>query len=545
MLGGVGAAEILLTMLSGGSTGHVVEFVGATAESEAVNAVLAAVSLVGLNLGPIATVTSALFFGYTVYEFLPGVFPEELQAVADRPAYRLLAAGIVVWSARLVGGLVAGSRPGEMTVTATLVATVPLVACVAYVGSVVSRDAADIETASRAVSKHLDLVGPGSGEDATETASTTTRLAHVVRVGVMLGAPLPFFATAVFAAGFLYPIPESLAIGWALLGGVDRRSDRDVLDRLPNRDRTDVEGSFLDLVVNVVRSPKGPPAVMVTLFGFGGAVSVVRALNTRVLRFAREGVSVVRSDPLFAWATLGMVAVLFAAGLFAVWFWVRVTQRVPAYLRAWNVASAETSPLADEELPDPVTRPVGLLVPFTVTIVPATVFADALRFDYFFGARTAVLAAYGVAWPLSLGVLWWAVRRTRRVDPQPPLSDGRALLVALLVEYLWFLQTGPVTAFFGRASGMRYPPEPDGFRVLLFLLLGTVFLFVDPAFGVRAKAAEGWRSHQQQLARIGFGVACGVGALLGVVPEFGLMLGLVAAVFTLWPAWTLAKAEIL
>lgn len=539
VLGGLGAGELLASALSGLSPSRAGDIVGRAAASDAAGTVLASLSLVGTELEVLATVAGILFFGYAVYEFLPGVFPQELEVVAGRQGYRLLAVALVLGGAEIFASAVrlGTSQTGQLTLNGFLFAVSSLVACIAYVTSVVYRDAADIEPAARAVSERLDITGPGEGSEAIETESIRARGSHIVSVGLMLAIPTVLLAPAVVAAEQLYPTPELLAITWGVVATVDNQTDRPVIDRLPDRERTDFEGSVFDLVVNAIRSEKGVPTVLVVLLGFLGATVLVGVLNANMTRFAREGVAAVGTNPLFAWSVIGMVVVLVSSGLYAVWFWTRVIRRVPRYLRAWNVANAETSPMADEDLPDSITRPVGLLVPVTVTMLPATAFTQLLRFDYFFASRAMLVVAYAVTWPLSVALLAYCVWRTRRIEPQPPLSDGRALLVALLAEWLVYVLFNPIVAFVGAASDVRYPPSVEGIRAALLLPALAAFIFIQPDVAARTKDADGWRQHGNWLFMAGGGLVCGVAALLNLIPGFGLALGIMAALFVGAPVW--------
>jgi hypothetical protein len=538
-LGSLGAVELVFGALSGLSRARVADFVGTAADSNAVTTLLAGASVVETELAALATLAGTLFFGYAVYEFLPRIFPQTLRAVAGRTGYRLLATGVVIATAR-----VAESALGSSFTSAGLV-LVPTVAALGlslgYVTWVASRDTVDVEAASATTSEWI-----GSGSEATETAtggdarSPVDTLSDVVSVGVILALPVPILGLAVVAAGQVSPLPELLAIGWVAVDGVDRRSNRALSDRLPDQERMDVEGSMFDLVANAIRSQKGLPTVTLILVGFGVPVTLVGVLNGELGRFATEGVRAVGTDTLFAWSVLGMVVVLFASGLFAVWFWVRAIQRLPRYLRAWNGATTETSPLDGEDLPEPVTRPVGALLPVFVAYLPATLVTQMLRFDYYFGARTAVLGAYAVVWPLSVGLLAWATLRTRRSESQPPLSDGRLLPAALTVEWAMFLLTPALVGAVGRAAGTeswRLPSTDQG--LFVFLLVAVVYIFVEPDIRARARGASGWRRHEAKVARVGFGAATLVLSTVGVLPDTAAF-KLVGVVFLVWPFLTVA-----
>lgn len=544
-LGGFGASEILLSTLSRLSPSGATNAVSVLAESSIVSSLLATVSLMEAELALLATVAGMLFFGYGVYEFLPGVFPEQFDVLTRRGGYRLIATVFVIGGAEVIARLIADDPlPGQMTITMFLLGVTPLVISVGYVAAVVYRDAAEIEEAARAVSERLHIAGPGKGHEAIEAESTRKRFSHIVSVAVMLAIPLPFLAAAVVAASQLYPVPELLAIGWGFLAIANVRPSRETTDHPIDPERVDLEGSAFDLVVNAVRSQKGIPVVLITLLGFGGATALVGVLNSNTPRFTREGLSAVTDAPLFAWSVVGMVVVLLSTGLFAVWFWTRVIKRVPRYLRAWNVTHAETSPLSDESLPETVTRPVGMLVPVFVALLPATGFAQLLRFDFFFGARQLLVGVYAVVWPVSVGLLAYCVYRTHNAEPQPPLSDGRALPVALCAEYSVFLSFSLIVNFVGEASNMQYPPKVDGTGVLLLILLVAIHQYAYPDVAARAKNADGWRAHQGQLFMFAGGAVSAVGALFNVVPGYGLLLGILAALFMGAPVWEIGRTKL-
>ncbi|MGQ4556265.1 hypothetical protein [Halobellus sp. GM3] len=526
-LGGLGASEILLTTLS---SDYLTDAVVLVAESD----------LGGL----VAMLAGMLFFGYTVFEFLPEVFPDEIDTVTERVEYRLLAAVFVVVSAKVMEGFVGGAvDPTQLTLTLLAVAVIALAIGVLYVAAIAYGGGVDLAAVSEVAYERLDVADPTEREWTAGADAFRTRLRQVVTAGVFLAMPLPFLAIGVLTGDMLYPMPEVLAVSWVFIGAVDFRSDRTLTERLPHHEHADVEGSTFDLVVNTVRSKKGLPVVLVALIGLSTAVILLSVVSSEGLLFARLALYNITRDSLFAWSTLGMLLVLFASATFALWFWVRTIRRVPSYLRAWNAAYADSPPTIEESV-EPVTRPIGALLPFAAAMIPAMVYLQTVRFEYFFGVRNAVLTLYGIVWPLSLLLLVWAVHRTRQTDPQPPLSEGRVLPVALLVGWSWFIVLAPVIAFFNRASGMRYPTSAGGVAVIGLILFITVFQFVYPDLTARATDASGWRAHQHRLVMIGVGALCAVGALIDVLPGYGLLLGLLSVLFVIAPVWEVTVGKL-
>jgi hypothetical protein len=515
-----------------------VDLIGTAAESDAVGAILAAISLAGTELELIANLAGFLFFGYAVYLFLPRVFPEALNVVTDRRGYQVFAVCfVVVVSEPLASIVLSEDFASFRNIIIALASTVtPLVVCLGYVGIIASRDMVNIRPASREVSERFNVSVASGRMNDTERVSLTDHLSDIAYVGFMTAVPLPFLSMAVGVAGLLYPIPEVLAIGWMIINVINTRFGQSVGGRLPSRERVDVEEIVFDLVVNVVRSPKGVPTVLLTLTGFGGAISIFGVRSGNMLQFTREGLITIRSDPFFAWNVLGVGLVSLGSGLFAVWFWARVIRRIPAYFQAWNASKAEGSPLAEESLPVPTTRPVGLLLPFAVTTLPAVAFIQTLRFDYFFDLRTLVLSGYGVVWPLSMVVLGWAVYQTRRTEPQPPSSEGRALPVALLVEVAVVLFQLPIAAYVGQASGMGFSSPIEGVDIILIPTVMIVFMFVIPDLEARANDVEGWRSQQANLAMFVVGLSCAIGGMFNI-GSTGLLLNIFAALFIGTPIW--------
>lgn len=301
-----------------------------------------------------------------------------------------------------------------------------------------------------------------------------------------------------------YPLPEVLVLGWAAYGPLARRWGRLPVGARPSLSAVDVEQRVYRSARQVTRGLKGFLTVVVAAAGLlvstvvlwiGAAVAVPLAAAAR------------GADPLFAWDLLGLLAALAAAGAYGTWFWVRVFDRVPAYL------DCHESGATDRSVP---TRPVGLLVPSTValaSIVPLLAWPDA----------TAARVAFGVAWPAAVGLVAAATLLTRRLAPQSPTTEQWALPAAAVVEALglWtvanhrtllglrpggtgplvelgFVVAGLLVAFYSaeiRDLAARIPPlqgrRDDVWLVLLgLLLLGFAAAFRRPGLeGVLSAAA--------------------------------------------------------
>lgn len=542
-IGSLGATELLVTTLSPSQAGGLI---GTATESDTVGGILAAASVTGTELGLVADVVGILFFGYAVYEFLPQVFPDTVGLITNRRGYRVLAICFAVILSKTIESVISGTGVSEIILISVGLGVTPVVLCVGYVGIIASRSTADITPASDVVRERLTVSGANGRTNDTETALLRHRLSDVLHVGVFIAAPLPILGITASVVGFLYPLLEGLAIGWAVIGVVNHRVTENVGDRLPSREQVDLEDSGFDLSIATVRSPKGLPTAIITVLGFIGAVIFVGGLIITMPQFVQEGVAAIRSDPLFTWSVIGGVFVLLGSGFFNVWFWARVIRRVPAYLRTWNTSKAEGSPLADESLPEPVSRPVGLLLPFFITVLPAVMFIQTLRFDYFFDLRTPVLAGYGVVWPLSVVLLGWAVYRTQQREPQPVSSDGRALPVALLTEWAVILLLQPIATYVGQASGLGYSSSTAGVGILLVIISMSVFIFIYPDLEFRADNAKGWRSQQENLAMFSVGFTCGVGWFLNIgSSDNKLFFSIIAVLFVGASVWNVAAERLL
>lgn len=309
----------------------------------------------------------------------------------------------------------------------------------------------------------------------------TMIVAYVVLLCGVMGALAAF-------ASFLFPLPELVV----LAGATAALAGRWLPGSLPLRTRTvDVEASFFRLVGYFLASRKGYTVLLVAFAGslsmvvgflsLLASVGLVLSTPSLLIRFP--------TSPVRVWAAAGYAVCLAIPGLYAAWFWVRVTIRVPRFLADWEAAVPGEAPIGDVgDLPPTVTRPWGVLLPPTLPLLLAAHVAptagllvldervcddlgicrtvghgllETLRrfplLDWPFGPlEPSTVAgfpgmeapAFALGWPLAVGVVAWSVRWTRRHDPQPPGTDNLAIVAAALVQVGWvalFIDVAGVT----------------------------------------------------------------------------------------------------
>lgn len=267
----------------------------------------------------------------------------------------------------------------------------------------------------------------------------------VVGAGVWVLAFGTFFAIPTLVVGvltavlrLLFPLPDLLVLSYVLAGPLWSRlpdparqvvaAAREGEHRLyrPATHAALIEGAALGLLVAV--GAFGAAAVVwVAVGATAGAASLVALA--------------VPASPLVAWNWLGRLAVLYAAGAYGLWFWLRVARRLPAHLD--RLRGGDTVP--------PVARPRWLTVPPTAVVL--VVFGSLV-------ASPPASAAFA-AWPLLVAGLGWFFVDTRRRDayvanpddysgsegPTDRLgglvneSDAAALGVAVELTGLWIAST--------------------------------------------------------------------------------------------------------
>jgi hypothetical protein len=276
------------------------------------------------------------------------------------------------------------------------------------------------------------------------------------------------------------------------------------------------EGHFYEIVRYLLFSFKGMSTVPVMVIGFLFAVmfvliSVVALIFVGVVVLA----TITRESQHFLtppgwWTSVGGMICLAVPGVYALWFWTCETFRVPHYLCYWSQfhsGDGETGSIAPENLPRLVTRPPAHLLP----TIPALILGWTVLTMFNRGASLPWPwnLLFSAAWPLVFGSVLWTVRWTRRSDPQPPRTDGRALCVAIIVQFvwLWLLFDGIVFPVNGQFQLRNGTLVSAALLVLLIYYMPDICKYFEY---VEYNAYDG--------TTIGLGVvASGVGLLIGAL----------------------------
>mgnify|MGYP006290391733 CR=1 FL=1 len=232
----------------------------------------------------------------------------------------------------------------------------------------------------------------------------------------------------------LYPVGEVLVLASVGLSAIADRYGLPFGLAPPQHYALDVEARLGAAVSHVETSIKGWTTLLLVLlcglaFQVLAFVAVFPFVRTETLPFLRTvlatGIPSTFSFVL-AWNTVGMGLSLLVAVCFGLWYWLRMLERVPAFLERWEPWMGLPAVLARRipglERPDPtatapetgtdhesgVTRPVGLMAPpalvFLITVLWIAFTAGTGRL-----ALTAVDVGYALAWPLSLVLVVVAV----------------------------------------------------------------------------------------------------------------------------------------
>ena len=253
-----------------------------------------------------------------------------------------------------------------------------------------------------------------------------------------------FFSLSIGIAGTLFPLPQVVVlvgVTGSLVG--ERFPERTRLGRFGGAvgDRSvDIEARLYTLLRYVSTSRKG---MIVAPFYFLGTLTSILLTLVSFVAFAILVVIVVFRPEVFLsstvplltrWNVAGYLICGTVPGLYSLWFWIRETGRIPHYLRDWERRHSGTAAVAEETLPDPVTRPPGVLLVPTALVV---LFAAFVRIASDGPVLTVPNAAFALGWPLALAATVWSIRWTFRSEPQPLWTESYALPAAFAFQALW------------------------------------------------------------------------------------------------------------
>jgi hypothetical protein len=254
-----------------------------------------------------------------------------------------------------------------------------------------------------------------------------------------------FLATV--ASGY-YPVFEAVVLVGTAALGVGERAGIDV--PLPDRERLDVEDRLLRHARETTRSYKG---MMMTMFCVLGLLLSMGLFLVAVLVATERGAEIVAGGGRLVdgWASMERTAALratlalsgliglpvsfVAAGVHGLVYWFRQLQQLGPYLTYWErVYGAEESPRP----PPPTTaavRPPLLTLP---TVMPLWVAVAGA----WIGISAALLLAFGLTWPLIVGVMGWSLRHARRTTEQSLAHVSRDVFLGLAVTVVVGLGIG-------------------------------------------------------------------------------------------------------
>lgn len=217
------------------------------------------------------------------------------------------------------------------------------------------------------------------------------------------------------------PALELFVLAW--VGGNALASARpsSAGDPIPDRrSKPAVEGRLF-VVLDQLGDPKGnATALVVTVGVLVSAVATVTALDLAL-----------SSYPSLSWIETGYVLTLLLVAAYGLWFWLRVAERLPAFLAAWHSETSSTE----------TTRPPGVMLPLFAATVPFGLHARRI------GPVPALSdSGYAVAWPFGAATIVVAALWARRIEPQAPGTDGRAIPAAAVVQAGAFLFAIPYAA---------------------------------------------------------------------------------------------------
>ena len=504
-------------------------------------------ALVGLSfglgdVGPLEVLTTWLLLGYVAAVLAPRAYPDKLGVPAGAPGYRVLFATATV----VVGlGLRQWSDDGSPLGLLALIALVALTGAVALAYLRVLRG----WTLSPEDDRFVTLIGgvfPASSvEEELREDFARPGLLGVVGAALARAAAGTVVAFPAFLSGIvvlvliaLYPLPDLLVLGWAGLLAAGQATSRDVSPQLAS---VDVEASLYDTVEEATRNIKGTTLAVYLLalaFGFGLLFAVA---------FRVGGVAAtepVWTDLRLAWGIGGFLLVLVASSCYGIWCCIRMTRRLPAFLRqhatgdsptdnrtvdrrvvggaAWQSTTSphwlETDLREHVDLRQsadtPETgsiprRPVGTVVPpLVVAVLASAAFLGV-------GPRSWVFA---LVWPVLLlalaACLVWTVRRGR----QSLDHDDHALVAGVAAFVVTVQALGTLDALLDAADAGTFAVDALPFSVYVAAML-VWFGYLDDAF----RYAE----RHEDIRRLAKG-----GYLLAFTVVFGVLLPFTGGPYT-------------
>ena len=416
----------------------------------------------------ISTVLTWSLLLLVCYTFAQSVYPDRLQDVTSRRGFRLLVSLGALTVAVLTGSLFTlRSRPS--TVEAWFLALVLIVAIgsglliyLRYVQSerllaprgdaislLIIMDEHSSENPREEVARYQDEYANRS-----RWLSTGYSLLLLVAMGILYVFPVLLLGAMVALISTLFPLMELLVFGWVANRLITERFGDELSRWLPTNRLLDVENRFYNTISEGMRySSKGPVAIAIPLVGMiTTTASYLFGLSAVWIGYSlliEQGIDfwsifAHQWDQLIlrGWGILGLFVVYSLMGVYGIWFWYRMLKRFSAFLTAWEIAVQETevgllsvvtgrtSPKTEDYLRNSVARPPDyMLLPTLLFLSPIVIYLM-LRNGV---VEWFTFGVWGVLWPLLLVGTVKSISWTTKIEPQPPLTDQRALPIASIV----------------------------------------------------------------------------------------------------------------
>lgn len=473
-------------------------------EQDIAPALLSVVSIYVTEIQLIATISEWLFIAALFYVYTPKVFRARATEFTERESFRVITTLATCGFALVFASLVLGSpvdisRPSES-------AGGFLVACAAAITGYGLFFRYEANWPDQSLDERIavlaafipvpDAERTAIREGITAAGHWATLRAYTLFLSVVFTCVIHvfFFSTLSVIVFGLFPLVEILILLSVGLGWLRRRYPNtfDWADSIS--DVLDIETRLYDVVSTAGRGIKGwVGLVLCIVFGlFGQAVILGFALPVvlqDVRLFLHTASSIGITTPFVAvrtWNVLGVGLSFLTASAFGVWFWLRMLERLPAFLEDWERAVGLRA--ASEREPA-TTRPLGVMMPPSLALFAATLWLIHVSRTTGRLVVTPQDVAYALIWPAILCILLASVWLTLHREPQDAASDNRALPAALLVQigigfvFLWLefpAETG------GQAVSVGFSPLAVMMLVAIpfFFYLQDVYLWGERRDGI-------------------------------------------------------------
>jgi len=456
------------------------------ANSPLVGGILTVLATSATDLGSLAQATQWILYIYVVYIFTPALYPSGFGEWRKNVGTRLL----TVW-------MVAATVLAATSIEIVLIFLTGVTTFTTYLTwdddpLFTTTSKGSVGNKAGAAKSILETLGVTTEQEtSTYTIDTEAGGLH----GSVAKAVMLFIVTSIISImciifggitivlGLFFPFLELTVLGWTAYTVVGSRTSHIPLLSDWN---VDVEASYHRALTNAFSSGnpvKGMFTIITIVTGAGlSAIPFVLATAALGLISVQDVGTVFGLNESRAVAALLSLLSLATFGMYGLWFWKRVSQRLPAFLRHWD--GSETKPEH--------TRPVGNMVPplFLLFISSAVWFAGALilhqnptlnLWPQWFVFLSILLHLLGFA------AVGWSVTRTLKLSSQCAGTDNRAIPLAYGIQVLGpALFLNILSNYIGiKEGGIQgwieaplFPGDTFNLATLLVLLLLCMFFYM-------------------------------------------------------------------